>query len=123
MPALFRRSARRALRRIIGMESTRTPTSGRSLFGIALRRPSFNDFTSASVLAVGLWLLTAGLLSRLGSPLDAYNAGASLLVIEWACVAAQVGVRPNLGARHMLANLAVSALLVGAYAASWHALA
>ncbi|HWH84533.1 MAG TPA: hypothetical protein VNU71_20070 [Burkholderiaceae bacterium] len=105
------------------MESSRTRTAPFSLFGIALRRPSFDDITAASVLAVGLWLLTAGLLSRLGSPLDAFDAGASLLVIEWACVAAQVGVRPNLGARHLLANLAVSALLIGVYAASWGLLA
>jgi len=102
------------------MESSRTNRSPVfSLFGIALRRPSFDDVTAASVMAVGLWLLTAGLLSRLGSPLDAYDAGASLLVIEWACVAAQVGVRPNLGARHLVANLAVSAALIGVYAASW----
>jgi len=44
-------------------------------------------------------------------------------VIEWACVAAQVGVRPNLGARHLVANLAVSAALIGVYAASWSLLA
>jgi hypothetical protein len=34
-----------------------------------------------------------------------------------------MGVRPNLGFRHLLANLTVSAALLAVYTASWHAMA
>ena len=94
-----------------------------TLFGIALRVPSLNEFTAASALAVGLWLLILGLAYRFGAGLVAFDAGALLLVVEWGCVAARAGVRPDRGARHVIANLAVSALLIGVYAASWHVLA
>ena len=105
------------------MKSTDISAPAITLFGIDVRKPSWNEFTAASVLAVGLWLLVIGLASRFGAALQAYDAGALLLVVEWGCVAARAGVRPDRGPRHVLANLAVSALLVGAYSLSWHALA
>ena len=120
--ALFGPWSRGARPRIIGMKSSDLP-AGITLFGIDLRRPTLNEFTAASVLALGLWLLVLGLAYRFGAGLQAFDAGALLLVVEWGCVAARAGVRPDRGARHVLANLAVSALLVGVYAASWHALA
>lgn len=85
------------------------------LFGITTRLPSFGEFTGASVLAVGLWLLSCGVMIRSGNAPDAFSAGAMLLIVEWACVGARMGIRPDLGLRHMLANLSVSALLVAAY--------
>jgi hypothetical protein len=94
-----------------------------TLFGIELRRPTWNEFTAVSVLAVGMWVLAVGLAFRFGAGLQAFDAGALLLVIEWGCVAARAGVRPDRGARHVVANVAVSALLVGAYSLSWHVLA
>jgi hypothetical protein len=88
-----------------------------------LRKPTLNEFTAASVLAVGLWLLALGLAHRFGAGLQAFDAGALLLVVEWGCVAARAGVRPDRGARHVVANVAVSALLVGLYAVTWHSFA
>ncbi|HEY9238017.1 MAG TPA: hypothetical protein VIP10_04175 [Burkholderiaceae bacterium] len=104
------------------MKSTDLSAS-RTVFGIDLRRPSMNEFTAASVLAVGLWVLVLGLAHRLGAGLEAFDAGALLVVVEWGCVSARAGVRPDRGARHLIANFAVSGLLVGIYAAAWHALA
>jgi len=89
------------------------------LFGIPTRVPSFNEITAASVLAVGLWLAACGLMFRMGQTPDAFSAGALLLIVEWACVAVAIGIRPDQGARHMVANIAVSALLVGVYAQVW----
>jgi hypothetical protein len=85
------------------------------LFGITTRLPSFGEFTGARVLAVGLWLLACGGMIRMGQPPDRFSAGALLLIVEWACVGARMGIRPDLGIRHMIANLSVSALLVTAY--------
>ncbi len=105
------------------MKSSTDFSASLTLFGIDLRVPSLNEFTAASVLAVGLWVLVLGVAHRCGAGLQAFDAGALLLVAEWGCVAARAGVRPDRGARHLLANLAVSALLVGIYAATWHAFA
>lgn len=104
------------------MKTSTDTTAIVNLFGIDLRRPTWNEFTAVTVLAVGLWVLVVGLAFRFGAGLQAFDAGALLLVIEWGCVAARAGVRPDRGARHVVANVTVSALLVGLYSLSWQLL-
>jgi hypothetical protein len=85
------------------------------IIGIPLQRPSFNQFTAASVLAIGLWLAALGILQTAGWGLDRNNAGALLVVMWWGSLSAPVGIRIGEGQRHLLANLVVSGLLLGAY--------
>jgi len=89
------------------------------LFGIATRTPSFAEFTAASLMALGLWLTAIALIWRLDSPPTAFEAGALLLVLAWGCVGVRLGIRPDRGPRHLLANFAVSAVLLGLYAGVW----
>lgn len=89
------------------------------VLGIALRRPSFNELTSAAVLAVGLWVALLGLARSAGVALTAVDAGAALLVLAWSCAAVQIGIHVGRGRRHLVANLVVSALLLGAYQGAW----
>ena len=90
-----------------------------NLIGIPLRRPSFGELTAAAVMATGVWLAAIGLARVLNLPLDRVEAGALLLVVGWGCVSARLGIRIGMGHRHLLANLAVSALLLGAYQGAW----
>jgi hypothetical protein len=90
-----------------------------NLIGIQLRKPSFNELTSAAVLATGLFLLALGVMRMLGLPMDRVEAGALLLVVFWGCVSVRLGIRIGEGHRHMVANLMVSAVLLGAYQAAW----
>ncbi|MBK1613637.1 hypothetical protein CKO44_09160 [Rubrivivax gelatinosus] len=85
------------------------------LIGIALRKPSFNELTAAAVMGCGLWLLIVGLLQAGGFGLARADAGALLIVVMWGAVSARVGIHVGMGERHLLANIAVSALLLGAY--------
>lgn len=85
------------------------------LIGIPLRRPSANELTAAAVMAAGLWTACVGLLHVLQVPIGKADAGALLLVVAWGCVSARVGVRVGMGQRHLLANLLISATLLGAY--------
>ena len=85
------------------------------LFGIELRRPSFNEFTAATVMAVGLWIAAIGLAHASDHGLDAGDAGALLVVSLWGCVGARLGLRLSQGGRHLVANVGVSALLLGLY--------
>jgi hypothetical protein len=89
------------------------------LFGITTRVPSFSELTAAAVMATGMWLASVGVLWRLYGAPTAFEAGALLLVIGWACIGARLGIRPDRGSRHLLANLAGSALLLGLYAGAW----
>ena len=88
------------------------------IIGIALRKPSFGDVTSAAVLASGLWLAVVALAMRLGSAPDRADAGAALLVIFWGCVCVRLGIRVEQGVRHLALNLGCCALLIGAYQAA-----
>ena len=93
--------------------------SAMNLIGIPLRRPSFGELTAAAVMATGVWLAAIGLTRVLHLPMDRIEAGALLLVVLWGCVSARLGIRIGMGHRHLLANLAVSALLLGAYQGAW----
>jgi len=86
-----------------------------NLFGIALRKPSFNEVTAAAVMATGLWMVFAGAMRIAGHPLGTVDAGAALIVSLWACVGARLGIRIDHGTRHLLASVAGSALLLGLY--------
>jgi len=85
------------------------------LFGIELRRPSFNEITAATVLAVGLWIAVVGLARVSGHALLGPEAGALLVVAIWGCIAVRIGLALDKGRRHLVANIAISAVLLGVY--------
>lgn len=85
------------------------------LIGIPLRKPSHNELIASVVMATGLWLGGLGLMQVVNVPLSRADAGALLLVSVWGCISARVGIRIDRGGRHLVASLAVSALLLGAY--------
>lgn len=89
------------------------------LLGIPLRRPSFGEVTAAAVMATGVWLAAVGLAHSLNLPMDRVEAGALLLVVVWGCMSARLGICISAGHRHLLANLGVCALLLGAYQGAW----
>ena len=86
-----------------------------TFFGIALRKPSFDEITAATVMAVGLWVAVVGIAQASSHGLDPIDAGALLVVSLWGCIGARVGLRLGQGGRHLVANLGVSALLLGLY--------
>jgi len=86
-----------------------------TLFGIELRRPSFNEVTAATVMAVGLWLLVIGVAQVTGHALQARDAGAVLVVAMWGCIGARVGFGVGQGGRHLAAHIGVSAMLLALY--------
>jgi hypothetical protein len=90
-----------------------------TLFGITTRIPSFAEVTSASLMALGVWLCAVALLFRLNHAPTPYDAGALLVVLAWGCIGVRLGIRLDRGGRHVLANLAISALLLGLYAGAW----
>ena len=106
-------------RRYAGGIANRFGCRTMTLLGIALRRPSFNELTAATVMAVGLWLATLGLLNAGGQPLTRTDAGAALLVLLWACIGARLGIKVGAGPHHLAVNLAVSGALLLAYQAAW----
>ncbi len=86
-----------------------------TFFGIALRKPSFGEITAAAVMALGCWLLAAGLAKAGGYPLDRTDAGSLLIVIVWAAMGTRLGLRLDHGPRHLAAHLAIAAFLLGTY--------
>jgi hypothetical protein len=86
-----------------------------TLFGIQLRRPSFNEVTAATVMAVGLWVLVIGVAQVTGHALQARDAGAVLVVAMWGCIGARVGFGVGQGGRHLAAHIGVSAMLLALY--------
>jgi hypothetical protein len=86
-----------------------------TLFGIELRRPSFNEITAATVMAVGLWVAVIGLAKVTGNALQAGDAGAVLVVAVWGCLGARLGFGVGKGGRHLAAHVGVSALLLALY--------
>ena len=85
------------------------------ILGITLRKPSFNEITAATVMATGLFVAALGLMRSLHMPIDPIEAGALLLVVLWGCISVRLGIRIDQGKQHMVVNLMVSALLLGAY--------
>jgi hypothetical protein len=85
------------------------------LFGIALRKPTFNEITAATVMAVGLWVAFVGGAFALGQHLTKVDAGAALLVILWGCLSVRVGVHIGRGRAHLAANVSVTAILLLLY--------
>ncbi|MEO7114743.1 MAG: hypothetical protein ABIZ18_02670 [Caldimonas sp.] len=85
------------------------------LFGIELRKPSFNEFTSATVMGVGLWVAAIGCAYASGHALDAGEAGALLMMCVWGCVGTRLGLDMGRSGRHVVAHIGVSALLLGLY--------
>ena len=86
-----------------------------TFFGISLRRPSFNEVTAATVMAVGLWLAVIGLAHVSGHALQARDAGAVLIVAIWGCIGVRVGFGVGQGGRHLAGHVGVSAALLGLY--------
>lgn len=85
------------------------------ILGIALRKPNFNEITVAVVMATGLFVAALGVMRAFHMPIDQIEAGALLLVVLWGCISVRLGIRIEQGKQHMVANLMVSALLLGAY--------
>lgn len=88
------------------------------IIGIPLRKPSFDEVTAAVVMGSGLWLLLVGLAHATGLALERADAGALLVVVLWGALSARIGIHVGQGDRHLVANLAVSAVLLGAYQAA-----
>ena len=86
---------------------------------IELRKPTNNELTAAVVMGVGLWIAALGLSRLLGIDLGRGDAGALLVVVLWSCVSARLGIRIDKGRQHLLANLAVSGVLLGVYQSAW----
>jgi len=86
-----------------------------TLFGITLRKATFNEITAAAVMGTGLWLAGLGFAQASGHGLDIRDAGALLLVTAWACIAVRLGLGIDQGKRHLLVNIGVIAVLLGAY--------
>lgn len=85
------------------------------IFGIELRKPSFNEVTAATIMGVGLWLACVGGAAALGQHMSKIDAGAALLVILWGCLSVRFGVHVGKGRAHLLANLGVTAVLLLVY--------
>lgn len=88
------------------------------LLGIPLRKPSFNEFTAACVMGVGLWLLALGLMRIFRLDVGWQDAGALLIVVLWGCLCVRLGIRVDTGGRHLLANVLVGGALLGCYQAA-----
>ncbi|HET7792299.1 MAG TPA: hypothetical protein VFL64_02845 [Rhizobacter sp.] len=89
------------------------------LLGIPLRKPAFNELTAATIMGAGLWVLAVGVMHGLQLDLGAMDAGALLVVLLWGCISVRVGIRVGQGQRHLVANLLVTAALLGAYQSAW----
>ena len=86
-----------------------------TVFGITLRKPTFNEITAATVMGIGLWLTGLGIAHASGHALDMRDAGALLLVSSWACIAVRIGLGVDQGSRHLIVNIAVITVLLGLY--------
>ena len=85
------------------------------LFGIPLRKPSFNEVTAATIMAVGLWLACLGGATAFGQQMSRIDAGAALIVILWGCLSVRFGVHIGQGRAHLAANISVTAVLLLVY--------
>ena len=85
------------------------------IYGIELRKPSFNEVTAATIMAVGLWLACLGGAAALGHQMSSVDAGAALVVFLWGCLSVRFGVHIGQGRAHLLANVGVTAALLLIY--------
>jgi hypothetical protein len=85
------------------------------LIGIELRRPAYGELTAAAVMGTGLWVAAVGALQAAHVAVDRIDAGALLVVMLWGCVCVHVGIRVERGGRHLVANLATSAVFLATY--------
>ncbi|MGZ5131788.1 MAG: hypothetical protein ACXWCU_12455 [Caldimonas sp.] len=90
-----------------------------TLLGITLRKPTFNEVTAAVIMGIGLWLAGLGFAHASGYPMDIRDAGALLVVSAWACIAVRIGLGIDQGRRHLIANIAVIAVLLGVYSSAF----
>jgi hypothetical protein len=86
-----------------------------TFLGIELRKPTFDEITAATVMAVGLWVAVIGIAQVTGHALQARDAGAVLVVAVWGCIGVRVGFALGQGGRHLAAHMGVSAALLGLY--------
>lgn len=86
-----------------------------TVFGIALRKPTFNEITAAAIMGIGLWMTGLGIAHASGHGLEMRDAGALLLVSTWACVAVRIGLGIDQGSRHLVVNIAVIGVMLGLY--------
>lgn len=85
------------------------------ILGIQLRKPSFNEFTAATIMGVGLWMALVGGATAFGQPLSKVDAGAALVVMLWGCLSVRFGVNVSQGSAHLLANVGITAALLAVY--------
>jgi hypothetical protein len=85
------------------------------IFGIELRKPSFNEVTAATIMGVGLWLACVGAAAAFHQQMSRVDAGAALVVILWGCLSVRFGVHIGQGRAHLLANVSVTAVLLLIY--------
>ena len=86
-----------------------------TLFGIQLRKPSFNELNAATVMGVGIWVAVIGVAQASGQALQASDAGALLVVSVWGCLGARLGVALGKGGRHLAAHVGISAVRLAIY--------
>jgi len=108
-------SARPVRRSRVPFHPFATPSPVMTLFGIQLRKPSFNEITAATVMAVGIWVAVIGLAKATGQALQASDAGALLVVSVWGCLGARLGVALGKGGRHLAAHVGINAVLLVIY--------
>jgi len=85
------------------------------LIGIPLRKPSINELTAAAALGTGLWVGVLGVMHALQVDTGRDDAVALLLVCIWGSISARLGIHLDRGGRHVVANVAVSGVLVGGW--------
>lgn len=90
-----------------------------NLFGIPLRQPSFGEFTAASVMATGLWMVGVAAMVQSGQPFGDEDLGALLAIVWWACTGVRFGIDLRAGGRHLAAHMVVALLLLGLNALAW----
>lgn len=86
-----------------------------TLFGIEIRKPTFNEATASVVMGIGLWMAVLGIARASGHGLDVQDAGALLVLAVWASVGARIGLGIDKSRRHLIANIGVSSLLLALY--------
>lgn len=85
------------------------------LDAIPLRKPAFAELIAASVVAVGLWAASVGLLLATRVVLDRSDVVVLLIALAWACLGTGMGMRAGRDRRHLVVNLLGCTWLLGIY--------